>query len=235
MTARTPWGPLDELIGGSLPPGCEDGTMMGQVPRESWIPRALELLHVHHVVSADRLDHLPGTRALTAPEGARFETADPRPVALLSPRVAVADDLAEAEAMIFGTDLDLRGSAVVLAPGPDLPDRPGGAVAVEVVDGSPGRWTLEVPAGGGLLTVAERHHAGWTAVDGQGRRLITVPANLTMLGVVVPDAGGRVELRFAPPDLGRGLAGAALALLVMLGLGTWAVFRGRGGAPRRSR
>ena len=236
VTAPTPWGPLDELIARRLPPRCEDGPLMGEAPPQRWIPRAFEVLHVHHVVSVEPLEALPGTRAVSADVGARvvsadvlgravpsdmgarLEVVDPRPPALLSPGVREAADLKDAERLVFGTDLDLRERAVVVAPAPSLPGGAPAASAARVLEWSPGRWTVELPPGGGLLTVAERHHPGWRAMDGQGARLETVAANLVMLAVVVPEGVERVTLRFEPPGLGRGLTLGAVGLLLLLGL-----------------
>jgi len=215
----TPWGPLGDIVDRHGPPCCEHGPLRGGVTEERWIPRVLELLHVHHVVSTTPMDRLPGADAVPSAEGARFAVVDPRPLALMSAELLVAADLEEAERLIFEDEVDLRVRAVVLAPAPELHGGGGAPAVVGVTDHSPGRWTLVTPSDAGLVTVAERYHPGWQALDGQGRELVTLSANLTMLGVVVPAGTERVQLRFRPPDLGRGLAvggGALLLSLVLL-------------------
>ena len=57
---------------------------------------------------------------------------------------------------------------------------------------------------GGVLTVAERHHDGWTArIDGEPTTPIR--ANLVQLGLLVPEGAERVELEFVAPGAADGL------------------------------
>ena len=212
--------------------GCARGPLdLGREGADLWVPTTLELLHVAWVVSEHSTVPLPGVQPIAASTAGihRFAVPDPRPPALLSPRVELVATVAEAEQLVFGGQLDLRRSAVVLEK--DLargPDGHGEPVAPAIIAWRPGRWELDLPSTPGLLTVAERHHPGWTARDQAGRDLTVVPANFVQLGVVVPPGTTRVHLRFRPP----GLPAAALAGLLGLGLFVL-LFRPR--APRRRR
>ena len=128
------------------------------------------------------------------------------------------------EELIFGEGVNLRRIALVEAEGKlqDLPT-PGGSPATgKVLQRRSGSWEVGLPPTGGLLTVAERYHPGWSARSGDGRELATLSANFVQLGVVVPAGIDRVSLHFRPPGLLAGiLCGlaslAVLSLLFVLG------------------
>ena len=207
---------------GSPPGPCSEGPLgLGPDGEERWVPRLLELMHVRQVVSPFPLSRFPGTHAI-APRGeamARFEVVDPRPAALLSPGVRRVQTMVEAEQLIFGTDLDLRAEAVLIGPvGLTSPQVTGTPTEAELLDWWPGGWHLRLPPKGGLLTVVERFHPGWRAVDQDGGPLETLQANFVQLGIVVPEGTSEVRLRFVAPGTGVGLAGGAVGLLCLLGL-----------------
>jgi hypothetical protein len=196
---------------------CPDGPLgLAREGDDAWLPTVLELLHVGWVVSPFPIAAFPGTRSID-PAGearARFVVDDPRPAALLSPEVVVAETPAHAERLIFGGELDLRRQAVVI--GPQTAPLPGGAGAAatgEVVSWEPGAWQIELPTTGGLLTVAERFHPGWRATDGAGHALPVLEANFVQLAVAVPEGTDRVSLRFVSPGVGSGLLGGGAGLL----------------------
>jgi hypothetical protein len=83
---------------------------------------------------------------------------------------------------------------------------------------SPGRIALEVPAGGErLLATSIAWSRGWSARS-EGRRLETLAVNGAFLGVRVPAAVQRVDLRFLPPGFVAGCAAFGVAVLGMAGL-----------------
>jgi hypothetical protein len=207
---------------GGAPGPCDQGPLgLGPEDESRWIPRLLELMHVRWVVSPFPLSSFPGTRPID-PRGeakARFEVIDPRPQALLSVRVRRVPSMGEAEQLIFGSDLNLRRSPVVIGPTEgDLPDRDGAAVEVEVADWWPGGWELRPPAGGGLITVTERYHPGWVAQDGDGHHLEVMRANFVQLAVLLPSETTAVRLRFVAPGTEVGRTGGIIGLAGLMGL-----------------
>jgi hypothetical protein len=204
---------------------CAQGPLdLGAEGASRWVPVVLEILHVHWIVSDRAVAQFPGARPIegtvTAPS--RFGVSDPRPPALLSPRVERVQSLGQAEQVVFGDGLDLRRTAVVLASQvPELPQGAGGALVVPVSSWRAGRWDLALPSSAGLLTVAERFHPGWRARDQRGEELRVVAANFVQTGVVVPEGTTRVTLRFVAPGTGAGLLAGLLGLVLTALLGGW--------------
>jgi len=179
--------------------------------------RLNELLHIDVVVSPEQARM--GWPGATEPEpvggAVRRIVSDPRPKALLSTGVVVAPDAVQANALLLGS-VDLRSAAVV---GPEagldaqISRRP--PAALVVADWAEGSWSIDLPPGhgGGVVTVAERHHPGWLAtLDGEPTPVIQ--ANLVQVGVPVPAGSERLELRFVAPGAatGRGLGALGLVL-----------------------
>ena len=232
-------GPLNEATGpgsrivqrpqGQGPPPargrCARGPLdLGVEGASSWVPVVLEILHVHWIVSDRPVAAFPGAAPIqgTASAPQRFAVTDPRPPALLSPRVERVESPRLAEQLVFGDGLDLRSTAVVLAAdAPELPRGSGEPLAVPVSSWRPGRWDLELLSAGGLLTVAERFHPGWQARDQAGERLRVLPANFVQTGVVVPEGTTRVTLRFVAPGARSGLLAGLLGLGLTILLGLW--------------
>jgi Bacterial membrane protein YfhO len=93
-----------------------------------------------------------------------------------------------------------------------------GLVPLRTVSASPGRVTLEVPAGGEtLLATSTPWSTGWSAREG-GRDLETLTVNGAFLGVRLPEGISRVELRFLPPGFLAGCAAFAVSALAVLAL-----------------
>ncbi len=75
-----------------------------------------------------------------------------------------------------------------------------------------------------MIVFRDRHHPGWRVRAG-GQNLETFPVDVVHLGVIVPPGEHRLERRFQPPGLRRGLVAAALGWALLLALA--------GGWPRR--
>lgn len=66
-----------------------------------------------------------------------------------------------------------------------------------------------------MLVIAEAYHEGWHAkVD--GHEVTVQPVNYVQQGVWLPAGTQKVELRFWPPSLNRGVAAAVLSLFLIL-------------------
>ena len=93
-----------------------------------------------------------------------------------------------------------------------------GPVPLRAVSASPGRVTLEIPAGGEtLLATSIPWSAGWSA-RADGRALATLAVNGAFVGVRVPEGISRVELGFLPPGFLAGCAAFAVSALAVLAL-----------------
>ncbi|RPH54123.1 hypothetical protein EHM82_07315, partial [bacterium] len=95
---------------------------------------------------------------------------------------------------------------------------PPGGRSLRARSASPGRIVLEVPAGGEtLLATSIPWSQGWSA-RADGRDLPTLTVNGAFLGVSLPEAVSRVELRFLPPGFVAGCAAFAVSFLAALAL-----------------
>jgi hypothetical protein len=184
------------------------------------LARTLELLGVRWVVSKTADWALPRHRRLDAVPAAalRAELSDFRPPALLSPAAVVVPDPHEALQRLLHGDDDLRDTAVLSEAPPFRLGGSGRAIRGDVERWEPGAWRVSLPAhAGGILTVADRFHPGWTARSEDGGELGVVRANLVQLGVVLPAGVRTVELRFVAPGTSAGgmLGGLGLVILVL--------------------
>jgi hypothetical protein len=89
------------------------------------------------------------------------------------------------------------------------------AGSVRVVERSADRLVLDVDAGAGGLAVAQRCYHPLYRAEADGRRLDTLPVQLTLLGIVVPPGRHRVEVTV--DERPETLAGA-VSLLTLLGV-----------------
>lgn len=218
-----PWSLIAQGLASTAPgtpPELADGPTLA---------RTLELLGVQWVLAEHTDWDLPAGRRLPATSDAalRVELADPRPPALLSPHARVIDDPAEAlEELLRGTG-DLRTTVILTAPlASELPGE-GPAKIGDVLHWEPGAWTVALPEHlGGVLTVQERFHPGWTARSDTGP-LPVIRGNLVQLAVPVPPGVRTVELRYRAPG---GRPGNAMGLLGLVLLGVGLRFRRRGAA-----
>jgi len=221
--AKVPPMPWSVLTQGLAPARPGAGPELARPPAA--LARALELLGVTRVLSTTDDWPLPPSRPLPARTEAphRVDLEDPRPPAVLSSTLVVEEDPRVALDALLRGDGDLRAQVVVSAP-VSLASRPGPAVIGTVEAWAPGRWDVVLPEhGGGVLSVQERFHPGWTARGADGAPLEVVRANLVQVGVVVPPSTRRVELRYRAPGA---LAGMWMGLLG-LGLLGFALLRGR--------
>ncbi len=223
-----PWSVLTQGLAPPRrgPPGAGGRPELARSP--AVLGRTLELLGVRWVVSTTEDWPLPPVRRLEASASAslRAELLDPRPPALLSPRTAVIPDAREALRELLHGTTDLRARAVVGETAPGLAVGGGGSEPVEgeVVNRRPGTWEIRLPEhAGGVLTIEERFHPGWTATDGSGHPLPALRANLVQQGVAVPAGVRSVVVRFRAPGAALGMW---LGLFGLAALG--AGLRGRG-------
>ena len=80
-------------------------------------------------------------------------------------------------------------------------------------------------APGGLLILSENWMPGWRAVlvqDSQGNarhdRLTVVRADVTLLGIEIPDGGGTIEISYAPASIRMGVTITSFTLLLLISL-----------------
>jgi hypothetical protein len=193
----------------------------------SWTERArwLEVVGADALVAPEPLEAEPLVlAAIHKTHGARsffFRTLDPAPDAWWPEALVVARSPLDAFARVAQSP---AGTLPGVVPQP-IEHRPGGRV--EVVAMEPDRIELDVESGGGVVVVRRAFQPllrAWIA----GREIPTVPANLCLLGVVVPAGTHRVEITVSSlPEI----VAAVVAVAVALGLGVVVVKGRRGGPP----
>jgi hypothetical protein len=94
----------------------------------------------------------------------------------------------------------------------------------EVVRDAPNHKTYRVVTeGAGWLVLAQTYYVGWQAsLDGKKQPLYR--ANLSFMAVHVPEGGGEIQIRYAPPHLAWGVLLSLLGFLLTLGVGAWSAF-----------
>lgn len=169
---------------------------------------------------------VPGLRLLDRGErqgvtSRLYAVESPAPDAWWPRRVEVAAGPGDALTRVGSLDDPV---ATVVASRPVDHDPAG---TVRSADLAPDRVVLRLdPAGGGLAVVQRSYHTLWRARAGDGRRLDTLPVQLTLLGVVVPPGVAEVMV-----DVGDGpeTAAAVVSLLTLLTVAVLVLRRRAGG------
>jgi hypothetical protein len=178
-----------------------------------WTERArwLEVVGADVLVAPEPLDAPPLVlSAIHKAYGARsffFRTLSPSPAAWWPPSLVVARNPLDAFAQVARSPAATLPGIVPSA----VEHRPGGHV--EVLAMEPDRIELEVESEGGLVVV-RRAFQPLLRARIAGREIPTLPANLCLLGVLVPPGSHRVEITVS--SLPETLA-AVVALTVALG------------------
>ena len=156
------------------------------------------------------------------------------PYAWVAPTLVKAEDDAVA-ATIFNRGFDLKRAALFSMDAPvSSPDSLSVLplaieTAARVTKYSPGQVSIELSepaAAGAALVVSENYYPGWTAtVDGKSAPVGR--ADMTLIGVQLPEGGRKIELTFDSPTYERGklITLFALALTALLIIG--GIFRER--------
>src|SRR5262245_6301427 len=86
-----------------------------------------------------------------------------------------------------------------------------------IVNYEPNRFAIETVADKrAALVVSEMNYPGWEAtIDGQPAPIL--PANYLLRGVIVPEGGHRVEMRYTAPAARRGAIISVLTMIALLG------------------
>ncbi len=197
-------------------------------------PQMWQLLNIRYLMtnSSDVSSFFPGAQWVIGPVKNSAGTTihlyrlpGENPYAWVTPTFVQAEDDAVA-ATIFNRGFELR-SATLFAPtadvaGPDsLSMMPLPVTAKAIVTRyEPGRVSLELsepaPAGSALL-ISENYYPGWRAtVDGKAATLGR--ANISIMGVALPEGGRTIELIFesAAYELGKLITLLALGATVLL-------------------
>jgi hypothetical protein len=209
-----------------------------QVRDLPWSERArwLEVVGADLLVSPEPLEVTSlGLAAIHKAYGARsffFRVLSPAPDAWWPEALVVASSPQDAFERVARSPAGTLPGIVPVAIEPangGVGHHPGGRV--EVLAMAPDRIELEVESDGGLVVVRRAFQPLLRArID--GREIPTLPANLCLLGVVVPAGRHRVEIAVSSwPELAAAVAAAtvatALVLVLLLERG-----RRRGGTPR---
>ena len=145
--------------------------------------------------------------------------------AWVTPVIVKADDPAAVKT-VLDPRFDVRRAALFDAaaavPGTDAQTLPEAlAIRARVTEYRPGAATIELdgPAPrGSALVVSENYYPGWTAtVDGQPAPVAR--ADVSLIGVAMPEGGRRIQLEFVNHPYMRGRTVTWLA--VLLALGAW--------------
>ncbi|MGQ0648811.1 MAG: YfhO family protein [Gemmatimonadaceae bacterium] len=128
---------------------------------------------------------------------------------VLDPRFDVS------RAALFDTSARVQGSDLEALPEPL-------AIKARVVHYQPGRASIELDAAapkGSALVISENYYPGWTAMV-DGKPAVVGRANVSLIGVALPEGGRRIELEFVngPYKTGRTVTWIAVALA----LAAWA-------------
>jgi hypothetical protein len=186
----------------------------------------LQLANVGYIVSyralvSPLLTQVSGPAAQTRPAAAAqvlrdpppafvYRLAAPMPLAYMARKVEIVGDGADAPALIAALRADRDHRTAVLRAG-DAAAMP--AVLADAVPAA--SWAGDrldiagLPAEGGVLLVNQAYLPWWRAVDGNGRDLRVVPANLIQMAVAVPPGTTGVSLRYRRPLLADRLGGEA--------------------------
>jgi hypothetical protein len=192
--------------------------------------RRWQLLNVHYVLSERDLDGAGLTRVFPSGDPVEgqvrvYAMGDSFPRAWVVHAAEVIPSEEEALMRLSTDEFDLRQAAVVAEP-LDVPlsRTPGGSTA-QVTAFAPNQITVEVDAADeGLLILSEVYYPGWRArVDNMPARLIR--ADAVLRGIPVPEGHHTVHVRYASPAARLGLAISGLALVLVVGIGGWYVFR----------
>jgi hypothetical protein len=192
--------------------------------------RRWQLLNVHYVLSERDLDGAGLTRVFPSGDPVEgqvrvYAMGDSFPRAWVVHAAEVIPSEEEALMRLSTDEFDLRQAAVVAEP-LDVPlsRTPDGSTA-QVTAFAPNQITVEVDAADeGLLILSEVYYPGWRArVDNMPARLIR--ADAVLRGIPVPEGHHTVHVRYASPAARLGLAISGLALVLVVGIGGWYVFR----------
>ena len=206
-------------------------------------PQMWRLLNVRYLMTnaADVATYFPGAEWVIGPvENAAgtpvylYRLPGENPYAWVTPTLVEADDDAVA-ATIFNSGFELDRAAL-FAPheeisGPDSLSVMPLAVptTVRVNSYEPGRVSLELSdpaAAGSALLVSENYYPGWRAtVD--GKEAPVGRANITLIGIQLPEGGRKVELTFDSPTYERGKLITLFALGLTLVLIIFGIIRER--------
>jgi hypothetical protein len=143
-----------------------------------------------------------------------YRIAAPAPRAWWPERVLAAESPRRAFELLGSRPEPSATAVLPLA----VPHRPG--ARVRLLAASPDRLVVDVAGGGGLLVVQRAFQNFWQAHAGD-RRLQVLPADLALLGVVVPAGRHRVVLEISawPEELAAVLSLCAAAGLLAVALG----------------
>lgn len=223
------WAPAPGVLLGHSYPLAPDldgmhhlfyGLLEVEMARVSWTERLRWL----EVLGADRLT-TPGPVPLAELQLSAHRTVfgdtlffhtvpSPLPLAWWPERVDVAPD---PRAAFHTVARSPAGSRPGILPQP-IEHRAGGRV--DVLAASPDRIRLEVESDGGLVVVQRAYQPVWRA-RAADLELVVLPADLALLGVVVPPGIHQVTLEVAPGGEPFALGVAAVAALTLLGFAAW--------------
>jgi hypothetical protein len=201
-------------------------------------PEDVRLLGLRYLVIPTGIEPPVGGRVVEEADGySLWELEDAQPLATLTDRVEVVEDLTAAMARMTTEGFDPTEVTVV--------DRP---VDVSACDpacfppaegttraaSSPSELTIDLPASSaGILTIRNAYEAGWRAVV-DGRPAKTLPVDGFLQGVQVPAGAREVVLTYHDDAVMLGLALGAAVWAALLAAVASAVAAERRRAPARA-
>ncbi len=200
-------------------------------PKELPPPQALDLLQVGYVATRPKMDPPPDATRVAEDEKHRhvlYRLNDPAPRAQVYTSWEVMEPEAAREA-ITGAAFRPQESLVLEEEPPVESAGTGGDSSADYRWTSPNDATVEVSSEDeGMLLVRNAYDENWEATV-NGEDVDVMQADYFLQAIPVPAGESTVELRYRDASIGLGLAGSAIALLLLLGGA--GILRVRGARP----